>query len=270
MLIAQCSRFTFPLNSGVMSTKTTAVQPEIPLRRRIRILERASSLSSLADAKIIPEMKHQDSVEDIAPSSFTDYESRSDTSGSENDDEKAGEEDERPEGLEKHEHLRPTVDMTNVHRRHTYDNTGPLSPKSKAWYEFDLAVVVALVSPVGNWLTGGDHIKNLLLIVLLIFYLHQIIESTIVHACFRHGDINPFASSPLDALSTVQAEISAPSYLSTRSRIRRGSLCAISGFGASQVRILLPIPHVPLSFSRGLSPSLRDCFRPRSRCCFLV
>ncbi|PPR08285.1 hypothetical protein CVT24_001127 [Panaeolus cyanescens] len=52
----------------------------------------------------------------------------------------------------------------------------PMSPTSRAWYEFDLAVVVALVSPIGNWLTGGDHIKNLLLIVLLIFYLHQIIE----------------------------------------------------------------------------------------------
>ncbi|EAU87403.2 hypothetical protein CC1G_02162 [Coprinopsis cinerea okayama7 len=56
-------------------------------------------------------------------------------------------------------------------------DSGPRSPaSSKTWYEFDLAVVVALVSPIGNWLTGGDHIKNLLLVVLLIFYLHQIIE----------------------------------------------------------------------------------------------
>jgi hypothetical protein len=46
-----------------------------------------------------------------------------------------------------------------------------------SWYEFDLSVVVALVSPIGNWLTGGDHVKNLLLLLLLIFYLHQIIES---------------------------------------------------------------------------------------------
>ncbi|KAG6889204.1 hypothetical protein C0995_002664 [Termitomyces sp. Mi166 len=47
---------------------------------------------------------------------------------------------------------------------------------SRAWYEFDLAVLVALVSPIGNWLTGGDYIKNVCLIMLLIFYLHQIIE----------------------------------------------------------------------------------------------
>ncbi|KAG1773728.1 hypothetical protein EV702DRAFT_1200870 [Suillus placidus] len=47
---------------------------------------------------------------------------------------------------------------------------------SKGWYEFDLSVILALVSPIGNWLTGGDHVKNILLILLLIFYLHQIIE----------------------------------------------------------------------------------------------
>ena len=150
---------------------TTAIRPEMPLRKRIRVLERASPFSSLTDAKIIPEMKHHDSVEDIAPSSVTDYESLSDTSGSENGDDKTGEQHEQPEGLEEHEHLR--------HRRHTHDDSSPTS-RSRAWYEFDLAVVVALVSPVGNWLTGGDHIKHLLLIVLLILYLHQIIESTIL------------------------------------------------------------------------------------------
>ncbi|KAG6839543.1 hypothetical protein C0991_001713 [Blastosporella zonata] len=52
----------------------------------------------------------------------------------------------------------------------------PKRDHSRAWYEFDLAVVVALVSPIGNWLTGGDYIKNVFLIMLLVFYLHQIIE----------------------------------------------------------------------------------------------
>ena len=66
--------------------------------------------------------------------------------------------------------------QSSTRTRHSSSNS--MSPSSHAWYKFDLAVVVALVSPIGNWLTGGDHIKNLLLIVLLIFYLHQIIEST--------------------------------------------------------------------------------------------
>lgn len=54
----------------------------------------------------------------------------------------------------------------------------PLAPgASKAWYEFDLAVIIALASPIGNWLTGGDHVKKLVLITLVVYYLHQIIES---------------------------------------------------------------------------------------------
>ena len=179
--LRSCSeRLFLSLYSAPMSTvKTSAIRPELPLRKRMRALERASSLA--ADAKIIPEMKHDESVEDIALSSFTtDYESQSDTSYSDNDIDKAGEEHEHPEGLEEHEHSR--------HQRHTYDDDS--SPtRSRAWYEFDLAVVVALVSPVGNWVTGGDHIKNLLLIVLLILYLHQIIESTIFHFYFLHKAI---------------------------------------------------------------------------------
>ncbi|KAL6308817.1 hypothetical protein BKA93DRAFT_724892 [Sparassis latifolia] len=47
---------------------------------------------------------------------------------------------------------------------------------SSSWADLDLSVIVAFVSPIGNWLTGGDHIKNLFLIILLIFYLHQLIE----------------------------------------------------------------------------------------------
>lgn len=39
-----------------------------------------------------------------------------------------------------------------------------------------LSMVVALASPLGNLLTGGDHIKNLLLLLLLIYYLNQLIE----------------------------------------------------------------------------------------------
>ncbi|KAH8813722.1 hypothetical protein DL96DRAFT_1472548 [Flagelloscypha sp. PMI_526] len=46
----------------------------------------------------------------------------------------------------------------------------------KSWYQFDLIVLAALVSPLGHLLTGGDHVKNLLFIVLLIYYLHQVIE----------------------------------------------------------------------------------------------
>ncbi|EPQ55608.1 hypothetical protein GLOTRDRAFT_138471 [Gloeophyllum trabeum ATCC 11539] len=47
---------------------------------------------------------------------------------------------------------------------------------SSSWTDFDFSIMLALAAPIGNWLTGTDHLKNLFLICLLIFYLHQIIE----------------------------------------------------------------------------------------------
>ncbi|KAI5119344.1 hypothetical protein M0805_004021 [Coniferiporia weirii] len=47
---------------------------------------------------------------------------------------------------------------------------------SSSWLGYDLSVIVALVSPIGNLLTGSDHIKNILLLLLLIYYLHQLVE----------------------------------------------------------------------------------------------
>lgn len=56
----------------------------------------------------------------------------------------------------------PRVDTQVPRRRPTAnDPPSPTSQNRRAWYEFDLAVVVALVSPIGSWLTGGDHVKNL-------------------------------------------------------------------------------------------------------------
>ena len=53
-------------------------------------------------------------------------------------------------------------------------------PSTSSWTDLDLSVVVALVAPVGNWLTGNDHLKNLFLILLLIVYLHQVIQGMLL------------------------------------------------------------------------------------------
>ena len=50
------------------------------------------------------------------------------------------------------------------------------SKESRSWTDLEWSIIVALLSPVGNWLTGSDHVKNLFLLLLLIFYLHQLIE----------------------------------------------------------------------------------------------
>lgn len=193
------------------TAKSTASQAQPSLRRRMHkhMLDRAPSLSSLnslasGELKILPEITHrarrgkdgegQEGQEEDDGSPETDYESR--TSSDEEDED----EDETPptatgttrleKGKEKMSPSpgrpqRPKVDTLGLGAaaqfqsspRTRHPSSSSMSHSSRAWYEFDLAVVVALVSPIGNWLTGGDHIKNLLLVVLLIFYLHQIIES---------------------------------------------------------------------------------------------
>ena len=181
---------------------------------RSHTLDRAPSPSSLnsltsAEFKILPEITHRarrgkdreqkgQEEEDVSPE--TDYESPTSS------DEEDGDEDETPP-----QEIPPTVTCTTrpekgkdkmspsqvdhsaprstrwdwalllsfkAPPRVRHSSSSSMSLSSCAWYEFDLAVVVALVSPIGNWLTGGDHIKNLLFIVLLIFYLHQLFEST--------------------------------------------------------------------------------------------
>ncbi|KAL5498352.1 hypothetical protein ACEPAH_2494 [Sanghuangporus vaninii] len=47
---------------------------------------------------------------------------------------------------------------------------------SGSWLGYDLSIIVALVSPIGNILTGNDHIRNILLLLFLIYYLHQLVE----------------------------------------------------------------------------------------------
>jgi len=47
----------------------------------------------------------------------------------------------------------------------------------KEWYEFDRTVLLVLISPIGSWVTGnGEWIRDLILVVLGVYYLHQIIE----------------------------------------------------------------------------------------------
>jgi hypothetical protein len=172
------------LTHSTMTSKGSGSEPTI--RRRLHVLERAQSLSALkkrgADLpKILPlEMKHK-SRDDQPPSSATDYDSQSESSEEDQEHSANGTED----GVEDAQKTststppsRPKLHTRNLRRRSPQRD--PMSPQSRAWYEFDLAVVVALVSPIGNWLTGGDHIKHLLLIALLIFYLHQIIESELL------------------------------------------------------------------------------------------
>jgi len=54
--------------------------------------------------------------------------------------------------------------------------------RMKEWYEFDRTVLLVLISPIGSWVTGnGEWIRDLILVVLGVYYLHQIIEGMSSH-----------------------------------------------------------------------------------------
>ncbi|KAF9555959.1 hypothetical protein CPC08DRAFT_726032 [Agrocybe pediades] len=152
------------------------------LRTRQHVLERAQSTPSLHTLRSnLPSLqdmkpKHGNKKDDVPVSSHTDYIS---TESSDEEEILSNMAKEMGTSQERKEQSRPSMQSHGSSHRHSHRDKSSISPTKRAWYEFDLAVVVALVSPIGNWLTGGDHVKNLLLIVLLVFYLHQIIEGAL-------------------------------------------------------------------------------------------
>ena len=54
------------------------------------------------------------------------------------------------------------------------------TPSSSSWFGLDLSLIVALASPVGTLLTGSDYFKNVILLLLLVYYLHQLVEGSLL------------------------------------------------------------------------------------------
>ncbi|KAJ7818836.1 hypothetical protein B0H14DRAFT_3876867 [Mycena olivaceomarginata] len=160
-----------PRGPRVFASSARAPPVSNPLRRRMHLLERAASRSfTTAESSTRNGDVEDDEDEfelgsegegDNAQSPPTSFEA-------EYDDEEAGsgawtaarhegdgreeeeDEDEDEDGGEEHYHGTPTPHL---------------------WYKPSVPVLIALAPPIGNWLTGGDHVKDLL----LVFYL-QIIE----------------------------------------------------------------------------------------------
>ncbi|KAJ8075730.1 hypothetical protein PM082_021360 [Marasmius tenuissimus] len=157
----------------MQSIEPVALQAQSTLRRRMHALENAHKKSS-------GDLHRRNPTEETVLS-HTDYESAS-TSGDSSDGQR---EEEAVIPEENHDQAAEEEEPV-LHRSVSEDRTESTVPKpsipsyslprDRSWYEFDLTVVAALVSPIGNWLTGGDHVKNVVLVLLLLFYLHQIIE----------------------------------------------------------------------------------------------
>ncbi|KAJ7593364.1 hypothetical protein C8J56DRAFT_823515 [Mycena floridula] len=140
-----------------MVVEASALQSSTPLRRRMGVLARAHS-SNTAE---IPASKSSPTMSNHANETHSSFEeSESDSS------------DEREFVEEPKIHQAPSLPRP----RSLSNQSEPPSAASNAWYQFDLAVLAAIISPVGSWLMGGDAVRNVLFILFLIFYLRQIIE----------------------------------------------------------------------------------------------
>ncbi|KAJ7657656.1 hypothetical protein DFH06DRAFT_1327737 [Mycena polygramma] len=179
-----------------------------PLRRRMHLLERASRSFTTADSST----RNGDAdelSEDLhsLPSPPTSYE--------EDDDEgEYGKHEGEGEGQSGEEtiygtgsrHREPAAaPHEEVEGEGEYD-----TPDARPWYKPSIPVLLALAPPIGNWLTGGDHLKDLLLLLLLVFYLHQLVEVPwrLYHAARPRRSPTPAVSAaPTLAASRAQAEL---------------------------------------------------------------
>jgi zinc transporter ZupT len=138
-------------------------------RQRAHILERAQAQLSSSTCRITTKKddgerrRLSQTTEELSPSYASVEENRTDSSM------------EAAAGASDGESVYSALEEQSEY--HTNERLDEKSP-SRAWYEFDWVVLVALVAPACQWLTGGDYIKNLVMLVLLVYYLHQIIEGT--------------------------------------------------------------------------------------------
>ncbi|KAJ7615177.1 hypothetical protein B0H17DRAFT_1115912 [Mycena rosella] len=155
-----------------------------PLRRRTHALERASTRSESSAATRIADDGSEYIQPLPSPPSSHEFLYEGDESG----------EEQHPREEEKEEH----PDSAE-------------SPHGNPWYKPSLPVLLALTPPVANWLTGGDHLKDLLLLLLLVFYLHQLVEVPwrLYHAA--RPRVPPTSPSP--ALPATQARAAAAASL---------------------------------------------------------
>ncbi|KAK7046030.1 hypothetical protein VNI00_007025 [Paramarasmius palmivorus] len=146
-----------------------SAQAQSTLRRRMHVLENVH--------KEARREENQTQTEETIHS-HTDYESASESESSSS--EQVGDEDREVEEVETGKGEPSFHRSVSEEQEHRGSDPIPSHslPLDNAWYKFDLTVVAALVSPIGNWLTGGDHVKNVLLVLLLLFYLHQVIEGS--------------------------------------------------------------------------------------------
>ncbi|KIY47289.1 hypothetical protein FISHEDRAFT_59769 [Fistulina hepatica ATCC 64428] len=130
--------------------------PSATLRKRMHALERAAASAKQHSPDLASSSSHSAYIESDVPSSCEEEDSHY--------DESPLRASRSPPRVRFQENSRQTEHLDDTEDAH------------RSWYHFDPIVFLALLSPVGNWITGGDHVKNILLLAFLVFYLHHIIE----------------------------------------------------------------------------------------------
>ncbi|KAJ7446143.1 hypothetical protein FB451DRAFT_1567962 [Mycena latifolia] len=164
-----------------MTGESSARLSTTPLRRRLNILERAASRSfTTADSSTRngDEETEPDEMQPL-PSPPTSHEFIYEEEEEEEGQASSG--DEPAAGAE------PAAPVSEAYEVEMHP-----------WYKPSYPVLLALAPPVGNWLTGGDHLKDALLLLLLVFYLHQLIEVPwrLYHAARPRLPPSPAAAGP--------------------------------------------------------------------------
>lgn len=57
------------------------------------------------------------------------------------------------------------------------DNLGDISTPSP-WKDLDISVVISILTPLLSWAFGREYMKNVLVAIFLVYYLHQLIEGS--------------------------------------------------------------------------------------------
>jgi hypothetical protein len=102
----------------------------------------------------------------------------------------------------------PEVDAENPRQTHKKS-----SHRSSFWTELDLSVIIALIAPLVNWLTGSDHLKSLFLVLFLIIYLHQLVQGAL-HSCFDDDYVSNTPEVPWELYNTSRRRRPHPSFRS--------------------------------------------------------
>ena len=51
-------------------------------------------------------------------------------------------------------------------------------PPSSPWKDLDISVIISILTPILSWIFGREYVKNILVAIFLVYYLHQLIEGS--------------------------------------------------------------------------------------------